>query len=85
MANAFQTNGMLLDDEWGAFLHDNGFLVGISVDGPKKIHDRYRRDRAGRPTFDAVMRGLEVLQRHGVDHNADNRAPRQCRQGQGGP
>jgi uncharacterized protein len=70
VTNAFQTNGMLLDDDWGAFLHDNGFLVGISIDGPKKVHDRYRVDRAGRPTFDKVMRGLEVLQRHNVEHNA---------------
>lgn len=70
ITNAFQTNGTLLDEEWGAFLHDNRFLVGISIDGPKKIHDRYRLDRAGRPTFDAVMRGLDVLQRHKVEHNA---------------
>ena len=70
ITNALQTNGILLDDEWGAFLKDEGFLVGISIDGPKKIHDRYRLDRAGRPTFDAVMRGLEVLQRHEVEHNA---------------
>lgn len=68
--NAFQTNGILLNDDWGQFLQDNGFLVGLSVDGPKKIHDHYRVDRAGRPTFDAVMRGLEVLQRHKVEHNA---------------
>ncbi|PRY23583.1 uncharacterized protein CLV78_10473 [Aliiruegeria haliotis] len=70
ISNSLQTNGMLLDDSWGTFLAENGFLVGLSIDGPKKIHNRYRIDRAGRPTFDAVMRGLEVLQRHGVDHNA---------------
>lgn len=70
VANAFQTNGILLNDDWGRFLRDHGFLVGISVDGPRRIHDRYRIDRAGRPTFDAVMRGLEVLQRHRIDHNA---------------
>ncbi|MCV0428572.1 MAG: anaerobic sulfatase maturase [Roseibium sp.] len=70
ISNAIQTNGMLLDDEWGAFFHENSFLVGISIDGPRKIHDHYRVDRAGRATFDAVMRGLEVLQRHEVDHNA---------------
>jgi len=70
ISNALQTNGILLNDDWGGFLHDNDFLVGISIDGPKKIHDRYRRDRAGRPTFDAVMRGLEVLLRHQVEHNA---------------
>lgn len=70
VSNAFQTNGILLNDDWGAFLSDAGFLVGISIDGPKKVHDRYRIDRAGRPTFEAVMRGLEVLQRHSVEHNA---------------
>jgi len=67
--NAIQTNGTLLDDAWGAFLARERFLVGISVDGPREIHDRYRRDRAGRATFDAVMRGLETLQKHGVDYN----------------
>jgi uncharacterized protein len=70
ITNAIQTNGILLDDRWGAFLKDNRFLVGISIDGPQKLHDRYRIDRAGRPTFASVMRGLEVLQRHGVEHNA---------------
>lgn len=70
VANAFQTNGILLDDTWGRFLKEHSFLVGISIDGPKKIHDRYRVDRVGRPTFDNVMRGLEVLQRHEVEHNA---------------
>lgn len=69
ITNALQTNGVLLDDEWGQFLHDNRFLVGISIDGPEKIHDRYRIDRAGRPTFNAVMRGLQVLQRHKVEYN----------------
>ena len=67
--NAFQTNGMLLDDDWGAFLAREDFLVGISVDGPRPIHDRYRRDRAGRPTFDKVMQGLDVLRRHQVEFN----------------
>ncbi len=67
--NAFQTNGMLLDDDWGSFLARENFLVGISIDGPRKIHDRYRRDRAGRPTFDKVMKGLDVLRRHGVEFN----------------
>lgn len=70
ISNSFQTNGILLDDTWGRFLKDNDFLVGISIDGPKHIHDKYRVDRAGRPTFEAVMRGLEILQKHGVEHNA---------------
>lgn len=67
--NALQTNGILLDDAWGQFLARHRFLVGLSVDGPKPIHDRYRRDRAGRGTFDAVMAGLDVLKRHAVDFN----------------
>ena len=67
--NAFQTNGTLLDDNWGRFLARENFLIGISIDGPREIHDKYRRDRAGRGTFDKVMAGLEVLQRHKVDYN----------------
>jgi uncharacterized protein len=67
--NALQTNGTLLDDEWGAFLADEQFLVGLSVDGPEPLHDAYRVDKQGRPTFAQVMRGLEVLQRHGVEYN----------------
>ena len=67
--NALQTNGTLLTDEWCAFLKKNNFMVGISLDGPKDIHDTYRRDRAGHGTFDAVMRGLKLLQKHGVEYN----------------
>ncbi|MEJ2035811.1 MAG: anaerobic sulfatase maturase [Maritimibacter sp.] len=67
--NSLQTNGMLVDDDWAAFFAREGFLIGISIDGPKQIHDRYRRDRAGRPTFDAVMQGLEALKRNGVEFN----------------
>ncbi len=65
-----QTNGTLLDDEWGAFFKRNDFLVGLSIDGPREIHDTYRVDKGGKPTFDRVMAGLEVLQRHGVEWNA---------------
>lgn len=67
--NALQTNGTLLDDRWGHFLAEHGFLVGISVDGPEELHDRYRVDRGGEPTFARVMRGLSVLQKHGVEFN----------------
>jgi uncharacterized protein len=67
--NTMQTNGTLLDDEWGAFLKENGFLVGISIDGPADIHDAYRVDKGGKPTYDRVIRGLDVLKRHGVDWN----------------
>ncbi len=64
-----QTNGTLLNDEWGEFLAANRFLVGISIDGPRAMHDLYRYDKGGGPTFDKVMRGLDVLKRHGVDWN----------------
>jgi uncharacterized protein len=67
--NAFQTNGVLLDDEWCRFFKDNEFLVGISIDGPEHLHDHYRVDRGGRPTFHKVMKGLEALKRHSVDFN----------------
>lgn len=67
--NALQTNGVLLDDEWCEFLAANQFLVGISIDGPRELHDRYRVDKGGQPTFDQVMRGLACLQRHGVTFN----------------
>ena len=66
---ALQTNGTLLDDDWGEFLAANRFLVGISIDGPRDIHDHFRRDKGGGPTFDKVMRGLDVLKRHRVDWN----------------
>lgn len=67
--NAFQTNGILLDDPWGEFLAENRFLVGLSIDGPRELHDRYRVDKGGRPTFDRVMRGLGYLKKHGVEFN----------------
>lgn len=67
--NALQTNGILLNDEWGEFLAANQFLVGLSVDGPRELHDRYRLDKQHQPTFDRVMRGLEVLRKHRVEFN----------------
>lgn len=67
--NAFQTNGILLDDDWGAFLKRERFLVGLSIDGPAPLHDVHRVDKAGKPTFARVMRGLEVLKRHGIEFN----------------
>jgi uncharacterized protein len=68
--NSLQTNGTLLDDSWCEFLAQNNFLVGISIDGPEDIHNVYRMDGKGRPTFDAVMRGLDRLKRHQVEFNA---------------
>ncbi len=69
VTNALQTNGTLLDDNWCAFLAENKFLVGLSLDGPAFLHDRYRIDARGRPTHESVMRGLRLLQKHGVEYN----------------
>ena len=67
--NALQTNGVLLDDEWCAFLSDAGFTVGISLDGPREIHDAARVDKQGRPTFDAVMNGIALLKKYNIEFN----------------
>jgi len=67
--NALQTNGTLLDDAWGEFLAENAFLVGISIDGPRALHDCYRVDKGQAPTFDRVMRGLDLLKKHKVQFN----------------
>ena len=67
--NTMQTNGTLLDDEWCRFFKENNFLIGISIDGPRELHDAYRVDKKGEGTFDRVMRGLRLLQKHGVEYN----------------
>jgi uncharacterized protein len=67
--HTMQTNGTLLDDEWCAFFKEHNFLVGLSVDGPKPMHDAYRVDKRGVGSFDDVMRGCDVLRRHDVDVN----------------
>jgi uncharacterized protein len=66
VANGLQTNGTLLDAEWGRFLAAEGFSVGLSLDGPREIHDCHRLTRDGRSSFDDTMRGYNVLRRHGV-------------------
>ncbi|MBT3188903.1 MAG: anaerobic sulfatase maturase [Anaerolineae bacterium] len=66
---AIQTNGILLDDAWGQFLHDNRYLVGISIDGTEDLHNIYRRDKGGKPTFKSVLTGLNILKKHKVDFN----------------
>jgi len=68
--NCIQTNGVLLNDEWCRFFRDNNFLVGVSIDGPEEFHDEFRRDKQGRPSFQRVMRGIRLLQKHGVEWNA---------------
>jgi uncharacterized protein len=67
--NGFQTNGVLLDDAWCKFLAENRFLVGLSIDGPSEFHDHYRLYKGGGATFADVMRGLELLKKHGVEFN----------------
>jgi uncharacterized protein len=67
--NALQTNGTLVDDTWGEFLAKHHFLVGISIDGPRELHDCYRVDKGNAPTFDRVMRGISKLKKYNVDFN----------------
>jgi len=67
--NAFQTNGTQLDDEWCSFFKKNNFLVGVSIDGPKQIHNAHRFFRNGTPSFDNVLHGINLLHKHKVDFN----------------
>ena len=67
--NTIQTNGLLVNREWAEFFRRHDFLVGISIDGPREIHDRYRKDKGGQPTFDRVLRGLEILRTSEVAFN----------------
>lgn len=68
--NVIQTNGTLIDERWARFFADNGWLVGVSIDGPQALHDTYRRTRTGAPTFDMVMRGIGILNDCHVQWNA---------------
>lgn len=67
--NDLQTNGTLLDEDWAHFLKENRFLVGLSIDGPKELHDRYRVTKRGAPTFDTVFAAAKLLRRIGVPFN----------------
>ena len=67
--NTLQTNGTLLNEEWCEFFKEHNFLIGLSIDGPRELHDIYRLDKGGRPTFDKVIRGLRLLQQHGIEYN----------------
>ena len=68
--NSLQTNGTLLTEEWCRFFKDNNWLIGVSIDGPQRLHDAYRKNRRGQPSFAEVMRGIELLNQYGVDWNA---------------
>ena len=67
--NTLQTNGTLITREWARFFKEHDFLLGVSLDGPRDIHDKFRRDKGGAPTFDKVMRGIELLDAEGVPFN----------------
>lgn len=67
--HALQTNGMLMNDEWAAFFAQHHFLIGLSIDGPRPLHDRYRVTRSGRGTHEQVMKALTLLQQHNVEFN----------------
>jgi uncharacterized protein len=69
LAYTIQTSGTLIDDEWAAFFKEHDFLVGISIDGPRAMHDAYRVDKGAQPTFDRVMAGLDRLRAHDVATN----------------
>ena len=68
--NCIQTNGTLITPEWCQFFRANGFLVGVSIDGPQEFHDKYRRTTANQPTFHKVMKGIDMLNKYGVEWNA---------------
>ncbi len=67
--NTIQTNGLLLDANWCRFFKANNFLVGVSIDGPEDIHNAYRKNRGGKPTFVRVMRAIELLKQYSVEFN----------------
>ena len=67
--NTFQTNGILLNDDWCTFFHENNFLIGLSMDGPKELHDFYRKDKGGHGTFERVVQAARLLQKHKVEFN----------------
>ncbi len=67
--NTLQTNGTLIDETWAKFFHDHNFLIGLSLDGPQAMHDTYRVDKAGKPTWGRVMRGKRLMDEYEVEHN----------------
>jgi serine-type anaerobic sulfatase-maturating enzyme len=67
--NVLQTNGILIDDTWADFLASENFLIGISIDGPRELHDHYRVDKGGQPTFDKVMKAVRLFKKHAVEYN----------------
>lgn len=67
VAHTIETNGVEIDDDWCAFFRNHDFVVSVTIDGPMEMHDAYRVDRDGQPTFERVMRAIRLLQKHGID------------------
>lgn len=67
--NTLQTNGILMNADWCKFFHDNRFLIGLSIDGPRAIHDAYRVNIVGRPSFDKAIAAVGLMKKHGVEYN----------------
>ena len=67
--NTLQTNGVLIDEEWCKFFHENNFLIGLSLDGPRHLHDAYRHDKRGKSVFNKVVRAVRLMQKHDVEFN----------------
>ena len=76
--NTLQTNGTLVSSEWARFFRENEFLIGVSLDGPKDVHDRYRTGKGGGSTFDRVVKGMSELYKAGVQYNVMATVNRQC-------
>ena len=76
--NNIQTNGTLLNREWCEFFRENNFLVGVSIDGPKDIHDAYRLDKGGKPTFDKIVENIEMMSLYGVEYNTLSTVNKKC-------
>ncbi|MCD4786207.1 MAG: anaerobic sulfatase maturase [Candidatus Eremiobacteraeota bacterium] len=67
--NTIQTNGTLIDEEWCKFLKKNNFLVGLSLDGPRRLHDKYRKDKKGNSVFDKVIKAVRLMRKYEVEFN----------------
>lgn len=67
--NSLQTNGIMMNADWCRFFHANRFLIGLSIDGPRDIHDAYRVNKAGRPSFDRAMAAVSLMRQYGVEYN----------------
>lgn len=67
--NSIQTNGGLINDEWAKFLSENHFLVGLSLDGTKELHDKYRKNATGEGTYERTLETAELFEKHGVEFN----------------